>query len=60
VIGVAGIASVIPVLLDGRYVFGLLQILWFIWLGVVMLRTPATDQLRGSRPRHEDPETPKA
>lgn len=39
VIGVAGIASVIPVLLDGRYVFGLLQILWFIWLGVVMLRT---------------------
>ena len=43
-IGVAGIASVIPVLLDGRYVFGLLQIVWFIWLGVVMLRTPAIEE----------------
>jgi hypothetical protein len=39
VIGVAGIVSVIPVLLDARYVFGLLQIVWFIWLGIVMLRT---------------------
>lgn len=46
VIGVAGIASVIPVLLDGRYVFGLLQIPWFIWLGVVMLRTRPAGQLR--------------
>lgn len=60
VIGVAGIASVIPVLLDGRYIFGLLQIVWFIWLGVVMLRTPATEQPQGRRPPHEDPETPKA
>ena len=42
-IGVAGIASVIPVLLDARYLFGLLQILWFIWLGVAMLRTPAIE-----------------
>jgi hypothetical protein len=40
-IGVAGIASVVPVLLDARYLFGLLQIVWFIWLGVAMLRTPA-------------------
>lgn len=38
-IGVAGIASAVPVLLDARYVFGLLQIVWFIWLGIVMLRT---------------------
>jgi hypothetical protein len=42
-IGVAGIASVIPVLLDARYLFGLLQIVWFIWLGVAMLRTPAIE-----------------
>ncbi|MGA8046919.1 MAG: hypothetical protein WCA30_11710 [Dermatophilaceae bacterium] len=38
-IGVAGIASVIPMLLDARYVFGLLQILWFLWLGLTLLRT---------------------
>lgn len=44
VIGVAGIASIVPVLLDARYVFGLLQILWFIWLGMVMLRTTAIDE----------------
>ena len=43
-IGVAGIASVIPLLLDARYAFGLLQILWFIWLGVVMLRTPTIEE----------------
>lgn len=43
-IGVAGIASVIPALLDARYVFGLLQILWFIGVGVVMLRTRTVQQ----------------
>lgn len=39
VIGVAGIVSVIPALLDARYVFGLLQILWFLWLSLALLRT---------------------
>jgi hypothetical protein len=43
-IGTAGIASVIPVLLEARYVFGLLQIVWFIWLGVVMFRTRPSEQ----------------
>ena len=43
-IGVAGIASAIPVLLNAGYVFGLFQILWFIWLGIVMLRTRASEQ----------------
>jgi hypothetical protein len=43
-IGTAGIASVIPVLLNAGYVFGLLQIVWFIWLGIVMLRTRASEQ----------------
>ena len=43
-IGTAGIASVIPVLLDAGYVFGLLQIVWFFWLGFVMLRTRASEQ----------------
>lgn len=39
VIGVAGIVSVVPALNDLTVVFGLLQILWFAWLGVAMLRT---------------------
>lgn len=47
VIGTAGIASVIPAVLDGRYVFGLLQILWLVWLGVVMLRPTATERSIG-------------
>ena len=40
----AGIASVIPALLEARYLFGLLQIVWFIGLGIVMLRTRASEQ----------------
>jgi hypothetical protein len=43
-IGIAGIASAIPVLLNARLVFGLLQIVWFIWLGIVMLRTRASER----------------
>ena len=38
-IGVAGIVSVVPPLLDAIYVFGLLEIVWLISLGIVMLRT---------------------
>jgi len=38
-IGAAGVISVVPALRDLGYVFGLLQIVWFVWLGVVMLRT---------------------
>ncbi len=41
-IGTAGILSVVPVLKDAGYVFGLLQIVWFAWLGIVMLRTKAS------------------
>jgi hypothetical protein len=36
-IGVIGVASAVPVLHAGVYVFGLLQILWFAWLGIVLL-----------------------
>jgi len=39
VVGVAGVASMVPVLAAGAYVFGLLQIVWFVWLGIVLLRT---------------------
>ncbi len=39
-IGVAGIISVIPALAEiFIYIFALGQIVWFIWLGIVMLRT---------------------
>lgn len=37
-IGVAGIASVVPQLQPLAYAFGLLQIVWFAWLGAAMLR----------------------
>ena len=43
-IGFAGIASVVPPLLDAVYVFGLLEIIWLIWLGIVMIRTRASEQ----------------
>lgn len=38
-IGTAGVISVVPALKDLAYGFGLLQIVWFAWLGIVMLRT---------------------
>lgn len=37
-IGVAGILSAIPALGELASIFGLAQIVWFIWLGIVMLR----------------------
>ena len=42
VIGVAGLGSVVPPLHDVAYVFGLLQIVWFVWVGVALLKTRAT------------------
>jgi prepilin signal peptidase PulO-like enzyme (type II secretory pathway) len=38
-IGIAGILSLAPALNGLAVVFGLLQIVWFAWLGIVMLRT---------------------
>jgi hypothetical protein len=40
-IGAAGMLSVMPVLQDLKYGFGLLQIVWLVWLGISMLRTTA-------------------
>jgi hypothetical protein len=42
VIGVTGLASVVPPLHEAAYAFGLLQIVWFAWLGVVLIRSKAT------------------
>jgi Domain of unknown function (DUF4386) len=38
VIGAAGILSALPGLGDVGLIFGLVQIVWFIWVGIVMLR----------------------
>jgi hypothetical protein len=42
VIGVVGLASVAPPLHDAAIAFGLLQIVWFAWLGLALLRTKET------------------
>lgn len=38
-IGAAGVLSVVPILRDLGYGFGVLQIVWFVWLGIAMLGT---------------------
>jgi hypothetical protein len=38
-VGTIGIISVIPGLKDLTGIFGMSQIVWFVWLGVIMLRT---------------------
>jgi hypothetical protein len=44
-IGAAGVLSVVPLLQDLKYGFGLLQIVWFVWLGIVMLPWAASASL---------------
>lgn len=39
VIGLAGLTSVVPPLHDAGIAFGLLEIVWLVWLGVVLMRT---------------------
>lgn len=38
-VGACGLVSVVPPLREAAYAFGLLQILWFAWVGVSLLRT---------------------
>ena len=45
IIGVAGLTSVVPPLHDAVIVFGLALIVWFIWVGVVLLKTRATEAM---------------
>jgi hypothetical protein len=45
-VGLAGILSVIPALKDAALAFGLLQIGWFVWLGIAMLRTTERSEQR--------------
>lgn len=39
VLGVAGILTVVPPLEPAEFLYGLGLIVWFVWLGIVMLRT---------------------
>jgi hypothetical protein len=55
-IGAAGVLSVVPALKDLAYGFGLLQIVWFAWLGIVMLRTTSQQAVRQPRAEALDPE----
>jgi hypothetical protein len=43
VVAAAGILSALPGLGDLGMVFGLVQIVWFIWLGIVMLRSSPSE-----------------
>jgi hypothetical protein len=39
VLGLVGLASVVPGLRDAAMIFGALQIVWLVWMGIAMLRT---------------------
>lgn len=42
ILGTVGIISIVPGLTDLCSVFGMIQIIWFIWIGVVLLKQPQT------------------
>ena len=52
-IGAVGVLSVVSVLNELAYAFGMLQIVWFVWLGVAMLRTADAATLHGALPEPE-------
>ena len=39
VLGVAGLLTAVPALEMLAFVFGLGQIVWFVWVGIVLLRS---------------------
>ena len=49
VVGTAGLLSVAPALAGLAYLFGLLQIAWLGWLGVVLLRTARQPEAAAAR-----------
>lgn len=40
IVGAAGVISMVPGLHDLGAIFGMSQIVWFIWLGIILLRDP--------------------
>lgn len=43
VVGVVGLASVVPPLRDASIAFGLMLIAWFVWVGAVLIKTRARE-----------------
>jgi hypothetical protein len=41
VVGAAGLTTLVPALEMMAFVFGLGQIVWFVWVGIVLLRSPS-------------------
>ena len=48
-VGAVGILSIIPGLTDLTGVFGLSQIIWFVWLGIVLLRNNLVERCKTTR-----------
>lgn len=49
VVGLVGIVSVIPGISDLAGIFGMGQILWFVWLAIILLRSQPISDLPGNR-----------
>ncbi|MHB1137162.1 MAG: DUF4386 family protein [Coriobacteriia bacterium] len=45
-VGAMGLVSIVPPLHEAAYAFGLLQIVWLVWLGVTMAKKPAAVETR--------------
>lgn len=54
VIAAAGLISNVPQLRDASIVFGLLQIVWFAWIGIVLLNRSEYVPAQGKRPEQRD------
>jgi hypothetical protein len=52
VVAGAGLISVVPALRDSAIAFGLLHIVWFAWVGIVMLRHTRTTGSRLAKPAY--------
>ena len=55
-VGVVGVVSTVPGLNDLTGVFGIGQIVWFVWLGIVMLRSNAAHEMQGRNTHVSRPE----
>lgn len=64
VVGAIGLISAVPGLNDLAGLFGLSQLLWFAWVGIVLLRTKPSTAAEAGLKRQDDTRkagwTPKA
>jgi hypothetical protein len=54
VVGVMGLVSAVPALNDLAGLFGISQMLWFIWLGIVLLRSTPSAAAEADARRQDD------